>query len=220
MKPATAAARPISSLPAAPVDSASPPEDVPVAPAAPVPEGLGAEPVAVARVPLLEVSTLRPPVLEAEADAPVPLGLTEPVEVGTLVAVVVLVFVPLLQQLLVVYGTVVRTDFDALTVADVCDSAQSRLCVITAEFGDLGGEVLGLANALEVRRVGVLVDGTEEAARGRSNSKLCESEEGSGEDGLGEHVGGACGCFVVLRTVVRSSRFIRDVKTVVAIASV
>jgi hypothetical protein len=94
MKPATAAARPISSLPAAPVDSARPPEDVPVAPAAPVPEGLGAEPVAVARVPLLEVSTLRPPVLDAEAEAPVPLGLTEPVEVGTLVAVVVLAFVP------------------------------------------------------------------------------------------------------------------------------
>lgn len=92
MKPAIAAARPISSLPAAPVDSARPPEDVPVAPVAPVPEGLGAEPVAVAMVLLLEVSTLRPPVLDAEAEAPVPLGLTDPVEVGTLVAVGVSAF--------------------------------------------------------------------------------------------------------------------------------
>ena len=61
---------------------------------------------------------------------------------------------------------IVRTDFDALAVTVVCNSAQSRLCVITAELGDLGGEVLGLADGLEVRRVGVLVDGTEEAARG------------------------------------------------------
>jgi hypothetical protein len=109
---------------------------------------------------------------------------------------------PFFQQSFLVLGTVVRTDFDALAVADICDSAQSRLCVIAAELGDLGGQVLGLADALEVRRVGVLVDGTEEAARGRSNSELCKSEEGSGEDGLGEHVGGACGCFVVLGTVV------------------
>lgn len=164
--------------------------------AAPEPEGLGEEPVALARVPLFEVSTLRPPVLDAEEEAPVPLGLTEPVEVGTLVAVVVLAFVPF-QQSFIIRGMVVRTDFNALAVANVCDSAQSRLCVITAELGDLGSEVLGLADALEVRRVGVLVDGTEEAARGRSNSELCESEESGGEDGLGEHVGGACNCFEV-----------------------
>lgn len=92
MTPTTAAASPNSSLPAAPVDSAGPPVDVPVA-AAPEPEGLGAEPVAVTRVPLLELSALREPVPEAEAEAPVPLGLTLPVEVGTAVAGVVLAFV-------------------------------------------------------------------------------------------------------------------------------
>jgi hypothetical protein len=90
MTPATAAAMPISSLPAAPVDSARPPVEVPVAA---VPEGLGAEPVAVARVLLLELSTMMEPVPEAEAEAPVPLGLTLPVEVGTLVAAAVLAFV-------------------------------------------------------------------------------------------------------------------------------
>lgn len=90
MTPATAAARPISSLPAAPVDSASPPVDVPVAA---LPVGLGAVPLAVARVPLLEPDTLMEPVPEAEAEAPVPLGLTLPVEVGTSVAAEVLAFV-------------------------------------------------------------------------------------------------------------------------------
>jgi hypothetical protein len=84
-RPAKAATTPTSSLPAAPVDSAIPPEDVPVALV-----GLGAAPVAVARVELPEGDTMMEPVPEAEADAPVPLGFTLPeVEVGTLVAVFV-----------------------------------------------------------------------------------------------------------------------------------
>ena len=58
-----------------------------------MPEGLGAEPVAIIRVPLPEGETTIEPVAEAEADAPVPLGLTLPVEVGTLVAVRMLAFV-------------------------------------------------------------------------------------------------------------------------------
>ena len=84
IRPAIAAAKPISSLPAAPVDSARAPVDVPVAEAA-EPLGLGDAPVAVARVELEEES-LEEPVPEAEAEAPVPLGLTLPVEVGTFVA--------------------------------------------------------------------------------------------------------------------------------------
>lgn len=99
----------------------------------------------------------------------------------------------------------VRTDFDALVVADICESAQSRLCVITAELGNLCGNILGLADGLQVGRVRVLVDGAEETARGCSDCELCEGEEGSGENGLGEHVGGACGCFERLEAVVRSS---------------
>ena len=82
IRPAIAAAKPISSLPAAPVDSARAPVDVPVAEAA-EPLGLGDAPVAVARVELEEESSAEP-VLEAEA--PIPLGLTLPVEVGTFVA--------------------------------------------------------------------------------------------------------------------------------------
>lgn len=86
IRPARAAARPTSSFPAAPVDSATPPVDVPVAPITPL--GLGAEPLAVARVELSPEETLIEPVPEAEAEAPVPLGLMLPeVEVGTLVAV-------------------------------------------------------------------------------------------------------------------------------------
>lgn len=90
MTPAIAAAKPNSSLPAAPVDSAGPPVDVPEAA---VPEGLGAEPVAVARVPLLEPEMLMEPVPDADAEAPVPLGLTLPVEVGTAVAAVLLALI-------------------------------------------------------------------------------------------------------------------------------
>jgi hypothetical protein len=80
IKPTKAATRPTSSFPAAPVDSGRPAVDVPLA------VGLG-EPVAVARVELPEGETMMEPVPEAEADAPVPLGLTLPeVEVGTSVA--------------------------------------------------------------------------------------------------------------------------------------
>ena len=89
IRPAIAAARPTSSLPAAPVDSARAPVDVPVAEPAAEPLGLGDAPVAVARVELEEES-LAEPVPEAEAEAPVPLGLTLPVEVGTSVAVLAL----------------------------------------------------------------------------------------------------------------------------------
>lgn len=88
IRPATAAARPTSSLPAAPVDSATPPVDVPVA----APVGLGAEPDAVARVALPEGETITEPVPDADAEAPVPLGLTLPVEVGTSVAINTLAF--------------------------------------------------------------------------------------------------------------------------------
>jgi hypothetical protein len=81
-----------------------------------------------------------------------------------------------------------RTNFDALVVADIRKSTQCLLCVIAAELGNIGGCVLGLADRLEVRRVRVLVDGTEETARGRSDGELRKRKESSGEDGLGEHV--------------------------------
>lgn len=85
---------------------------------------------------------------------------------------------------------VVHTDFDALVVADVSKSAQRLLCVVAAEACDLCGGILGLADGLQVRRVGVLVDGAEKAARGRGDGKLREREEGSSEDRLGKHVDG------------------------------
>lgn len=162
------------------------PVDVPVA----APVGLGDEPEAVARVALPDGETTTEPVPEAEAEAPVPLGLTLPVEVGTSVATLMLAF-DLNAHCGIVESVGVRTDFDALAVADVCESTQSRLCVIAAEASDLGGGILGLADRLHVGRVGVLVDSAEEAAWGRSDSELCEREESSSEDGLGEHVGGA-----------------------------
>lgn len=90
-----------------------------------------------------------------------------------------------------------HTDFDTLIVADVCDSAHGRLCVITAELGDLCGKVLGLTDGLQVGRVGVLVHGTEETTGRCSDGELCEGEQGRGENGLGEHVGGACDSFEV-----------------------
>ena len=203
IRPAMAAARPISSLPAAPVDSARAPVDVPVAEPTAEPLGLGAAPVAVARVELEEES-LEEPVPEAEAEAPVPLGLTLPVEVGTSVAVYALVHIQSRRASSQdrLHWCIIRTNFDTLTIADVCESTQSILCVVAAEAGDLGGNILGLADRLQVGRVGVLVDGAEEAARGRSDSELCKGEEGSSEDGLGEHVGGACRDFWWLRLVV------------------
>lgn len=197
IRPAKAAARPISSLPAEPVDSSVPSVYVPVAALV----GLGAAPVAVAKVELPEGETVTKPVPDAEAAAPVPLGLTLPVEVGTSVAMQVLAFVLTAPYRLLV----VRTNLDALAVADVCESAQSLLCVIAAEAGDLGSSILGLADGLQVRRVGVLVDGTEEAARRCSDGELCKREEGSSEDGLGKHIGGAQKLFRRLRLIVRSN---------------
>lgn len=87
----------------------------------------------------------------------------------------------------------VRTNFDALAVTDVCESAQGLLCVVAAEACDLGSSILGLADRLQVRRVGVLVDSAEKAAWGRGDSELCEGEESGSEDGLGEHIGGCLG---------------------------
>lgn len=136
------------------------------------------------------------PVPEAEADAPVPLDLALPeVEVGTSVAVHLLAFVlasrspcfPLFDSL----G--VRTNLDALIVAHVCKSAQSLLCVVATVAGDLCCGILGLADGLHVHRVRVLVDSAEETARRRSDGELRERKEGSGEDRLGEHVGGVRG---------------------------
>jgi len=79
---------PTSSLPAAPVDSTTPPVDVPVA----KPVGTGDAPLAVASVPLLKEETMMEPVPDADAEAPVPLGLTLLVEVGTSVAISILAF--------------------------------------------------------------------------------------------------------------------------------
>ena len=174
-----------------------------------MPEGLGAAPVAVAIVPLPEDPPLIEPVPEAEAEAPVPLGLTLPVEVGTSVAAQVVSLCPhcIFKPLFVRPPRCragVRTNLDTLVVADVCKSAQCLLCVVAAEALDLCGDVLGLANGLQVRRVGVLVDSAEEAARGCSDSELCESDEGSSEDGLGEHVGDLYEWFRLLKAVVRS----------------
>ncbi len=84
----------------------------------------------------------------------------------------------------------VRTDFDALAIAKFRESTQSLLCVVAAEAGDLGSSILSLADRLHVRRVRVFIYGAQEAARGRGDGKLGECEEGSSEDGLGEHVGG------------------------------
>lgn len=96
----------------------------------------------------------------------------------------------------------VRTNFDALAVTDIRKSTQSSLCVVAAELGDFGGSILGLADGLQVRRVGVLVNSAEETAWGRGDGELCERKEGSGEDGLGEHSDGVYGLFEWLRLVV------------------
>ena len=86
----------------------------------------------------------------------------------------------------------VRTNFDSLVVTNIGKSTQGFLCVVTAETSNFRGNILGLADRLQICRIGVLIDGAEKAARGRSDSELSKCEESSGEDGLGEHGVGLC----------------------------
>jgi len=203
IKPATTAARPNSTLPAAPVASGRPPE--PVA----LPEGLG-PPVAAGTVPLLLPCPFEPVgYIETRVEPEVPVGLwDEPVAVfepeaeEMAVAITGPVSMRSWKVEFAVLDLLVRcvtahplqkavlTNINIHVVANVRDRLHGSLGVVAAELGHLGAQVLGLADSLNVGRVLVLVDSAEEAARGASHGKLSEREEGRGENGTSEH---SCG---------------------------
>jgi hypothetical protein len=87
--------------------------------------------------------------------------------------------------------TTVRTNLDTGSVADVSKGHKRLLRRVSAELGNRLGHVLFAAHRLDVGRLAVRVDGTEEAARGAGYNKGSKGEKSRGEEATGVHVGGS-----------------------------